>query len=384
MGQEEKPPVSTGVPSRLRVGYNYPGPSNQFGFWIGPHNRQDKWPPDYATQWKELPWKSTIQSNLATLQQNGIEVVRWFLMGNGWNYGPLPTKETKTHYFPAVRTEVLWHFDPPDRLDPLFVSHFQQLLELHKSANMKMIPSLVSFEFFETDKTENTGAGGRVEVATDWRKRNTFLFTVLGEFLRVSNDYRPWIEAWEVINEPAWDVRMITPTLMSRPHDPFVDQASMNEFIRLSLAWIEDRGFPSTVGHRFFSDLSDMPTGTRRQFHYYADNYPFADPTLGLPKASDTQGAFIGEFGSSVGEGFELNETPNKGHGGHPWSRELPKGEDKDAANTVYERLKVIKKLGYELALVWPDYNDGNIDSRDALKISPQKLQSIKRFHDSQ
>ncbi|MGZ8375403.1 MAG: hypothetical protein ACXWWF_10830, partial [Nitrospira sp.] len=37
------------------VGYNYPAPCNRDGNWIGPPDRQDHWPPTYATLWKELP-----------------------------------------------------------------------------------------------------------------------------------------------------------------------------------------------------------------------------------------------------------------------------------------------------------------------------------------
>lgn len=367
----------------MEVGYNYPQPSNKLGLWIGPQNRRDLWPADYAKQWKDLQWKTSIRDNLYILHRHGIRVVRWFLLGNGFNYGVPPRKEVIRS--PRDSTSaVFWHFDPPEKLDPLFLDHFKQLLDIHREVKMKMIPSLISFEFFATDKAEE-GGGGRGEVATDWRKRNTFLFTVLGEFLRVSNAYRPWIKAWEVINEPAWDVRQITPFLRTgvAPHPPFVPQRDMNTFIQIAWHWIKDKGFASTVGHRFFSDLSEMPTGSLPQFHYYATKWPLSDPGT-LPKATDAKGAFIGEFGSLIGQGYETNQTPNKASYGSPWTNELPGGQDLDPKNTLYERLKVMKDLGYELALVWPEYEDKDINEKDALKISPEKLTSIKRFFDSQ
>jgi hypothetical protein len=191
------------------------------------------------------------------------------------------------------------------------------------------------------------------------------------------------IYAWEVMNEPAWDIRRITKTLTGYvPHPPFVDDSALKEFLRLGIAWIDDKKFPSTVGHRFLSDLGDMATGTKRQFHYYSTAAAgLADPSV-LPAASATGGAFVGEFGALIGKGYEANETPRKAQYGEPWDRDLPDGSDRSAANTVYVRLKKLKELGYDLALVWPEYEDSTVDAKDGLKISPLKLASIKRFVD--
>jgi site-specific recombinase XerC len=49
-------------------------------------------------------------------------------------------------------------------------------------------------------------------------------------------------------------------------------------------------------------------------------------------------------------------------------------------APIVYVRLKLLQELGYELALVWPEYEDPRVNDVDGLKLSPQKLASIKRF----
>jgi len=364
----------------VEVGYNYLQPSDKFGLWLGPEGRQDTWPSDYGSRWKDLRFKDKIATNLQTLYDHGITVVRWFLLGNGFNYGLPPVREAMRA--PGLSGGVeAWHFEPPDRLDPLFLDHFVQLLELHRKAKMAMIPSLVSFEFFATDKTLRTTAGGRGEVATDWKKRNKFLFTVLGEFLRVSDGYRDVIRAWEVVNEPAWDVRSISPPVWGYQfHEPCIRERDMNEFLRLACAWIKDKRFVSTVGHRFFSDLDAMETGELRQFHYYAERVAGqADPST-LPTASATKGAFIGEFGSLIGKGFELNETPRKGSYGQPWDTDLPDHRDRDARTVVYERLKKLKERGYQLAIVWPDLKDAKVDEVDDLKLSAAKLASIKRF----
>jgi hypothetical protein len=366
----------------MEVGYNYLQPSNKFGLWLGPEGRQDKWPADYAQRWKDLRFKKEVAANLATLRDNGIRVVRWFLLGNGFNYGMPPRLESLRA--PGISGSVaVWHFDPPDRLDPLFLDHFVQLLELHRAAKLQMIPSLVSFEFFATHETRDTAAGGRGEIATDWKKRNKFLFSVLGEFLRVSEGYRDVIRAWEVMNEPAWDVRNVTPTLTGYSHHaPFLPKSELNEFLKLGCAWIKDKKFESTVGHRFLSDLDEMETGSLRQFHYYAGPVlGQADPST-LPPAIDTKGAFIGEFGSLIGKGYEKGETPRKDQYGAPWDNDFPDHRDRDPTRTVYERLKKMKELGYSLALVWPDLKDDNVDAVDGLKLSAPKLAAVKRFVD--
>jgi hypothetical protein len=370
----------------MEVGYNYPWASNKFGSWIGPQGRQDHWPRDYAQQWKDLPFRDSIKRNLKILHDHGISVVRWFLLGNGFNYGLPPTS---LQFFSrdgqhSLVSDTHWSFEPPEKLDDLFLNHFTQLLEIHSKEKMKLIPSLVGFEFFATHETRGTAAGGRTDVATDPQKRNKFLFTVLGEFLRVSLPYKETIYAWEVINEPAWDVRKITPKQTGYvPHDQWVDNRSLNTFISLSLDWIKHKGFESTVGHRFRSDLLNMPTGTKPQFHYYAEHWgDYSDPNQ-LPRADQVSGAFLGEIGSVVGAGFESNETPNKQIYGQPWKNEFRDGRDQDPQKVVYERLIHAKNQGYSLAMLWPELRDDNVDSADGIKITLQKLAQVKRFIDS-
>lgn len=94
------------------VGYNYPAPCNKDGNWIGPPDRQDHWPPTYATLWKELPLKKQIAENLKTLRDNGVQVVRWFLLGNGFNYGWPPR---------VVSIRKRDKFDSPYRLSTLIL-----------------------------------------------------------------------------------------------------------------------------------------------------------------------------------------------------------------------------------------------------------------------
>ncbi|MGZ8393980.1 MAG: hypothetical protein ACXWWJ_04340 [Nitrospira sp.] len=300
------------------------------------------------------------------------------MLGNGFNYGwpPRVVSIRKRDKFESP-VQII-DFDPPDRLDPLFLDHFQQLLELHKTIRMQLIPSLVNYEFFATNKTARDASGGRGDIAEDAVKRNTFLFTVLADFLSVSQHYRDFIYAWEVINEPVWDVCNLPFTPSEPPHIPYVQLNGMIAFITLALDWIKDKKFPSTVGHRYLSDLSILPTGTLPQFHYYAEHVgPFGDPPT-LPTAHTAKAGIIGEFGALVGKGYESRQTPPKASYGSPWDQDFPDHRDRDPSRTVLERLSLIKLLGYDLALAWPDLDDKFTD--DTLKISQDKLAQIKRF----
>ncbi|MDF0645111.1 MAG: hypothetical protein P0111_13865 [Nitrospira sp.] len=365
-------------------------------------------------EWKDLEFKQQMADNLKVLKDNGVQVVRWQLLGNGLTYG-LPPRVIKAqttdvnnravmdvNFFGRMQllprygkndivsplinlSNPLTAFDPPATLDPLFLDHFRQLLEMHKAVNMQLIPSLISFEFFETHDTAITNAGGRGSVAEDATKRNKFLFSVLGEFLRVSLDYKKLIYAWEVINEPIWTVIPV-PINIKKPFHlfPYVQPSALVAFISLALNWIEDKKFPSTVGHRFQSDLSILPTGTQRQFHYYSEKFgPFGDYTP-LPSASTANAHILGEFGSVIGKGYEKDENIKgealpKGSYGHPWDQDFPDHRDRDPARTVFERLRLIRSLGYQLALVWPDLDDNSLPG-DTLKLSPLKLSQIKAF----
>jgi hypothetical protein len=135
------------------------------------------------------------------------------------------------------------------------------------------------------------------------------------------------------------------------PHGPTVQESVMGDFLTEACKHIEAAGFASTVGHRFFSDLNDLPTGTKPQFHYYAQAVPLGDPG-DIPDA--TGEVFIGEIGASTSHG-------------KPWP--ALKGRDaNDAKSRIFERLKHVARKGYKLALVWPDLAWWEVDP---MKIVP-------------
>lgn len=353
-------------PPRMKVGFNYPWAFNKMGLYFGPH--QDE-------PWMDR-WLSFFRENLIELRQMGIEVVRIWLLCNGANYGPRPTKTRS--YLPPPRLsldglrkwlfpDVGYRFEPPISLDQAFIEHMRQMLEIVKASEtgIQLIPSLLTFEFFIDHQ----------DVAKDARKRDMFLSTALDPLLSTSKDYRDQILAWEVMNEPSWDTAIFSPPVRGgsvMPWIPLLSQAEMAGFLAAALKRIEAGGFQSTVGHRYFRDFSRFPTGTLRQFHYYGKTV-LGDDDHEIPPYSVTQGAFVGEI------------APTDGHG-RPWP-ELH-GSDRDRRQAAFERLKALARKGYKLTLIWPDLgwsgpppgSDFDTELRDPIKLSDDAKESIKKF----
>lgn len=372
MGEGPQPAVPALRHPDLEVGLNYPWLFNRYGTHIGPRDIENDPPTgakDKTPVWMEtgLP-EGTLARNLDILKSEfRITKVRMFLMCNMYNYGKHPL----TDVTPSGKS----FFTAPPSLHPLFTEHFQQMLQVFKSKNMQILPSLIDFGAIYPKKGSG---GGRTSIVTSQRQR--FLETVVVPMVDVSKAFRETIFAWEVINEPYWNI--LGAFGFSRPHTPDSgpDVASdvYASFINEILGIFERAGFASTVGHRFFGDLTDgvLPVGKLPQFHYYPKFNRFL-PNLGplrsdpvtlpdkdeLAKSTRTKGAFIGEFATDF-----VHDAP--------WDE--CNGADATPAGRTFERLKVIAKKGYKLAFLWPDLPDQPKD--DALRLSAETKASLKRF----
>jgi hypothetical protein len=368
-----KPPV-------LEVGFNYPWVLNRYGSTIGPRDYDQNQPPtganDATPSW-DPSLGGALDTNLKFLRDVlKITKVRMFVLGNAINYGATPVLSPT----PSGKS----FFTAPAQAHPLFVSHFTQMLQLFQENGMEILPSLLDFGAFYP-MVPGSG-GGRTSILTS--QRQVFLSTMVQPLIQASIPYRSTIFAWEVINEPIWNLNL---TATSRPHTPTqgpdCDMTVMASFIQDCCSVIEGNGFQSTVGHRYFSDLTGgMGTGTYPQFHYYGQPLTSyvtsADPNPIPPYA----GAFVGEIGAGPGgllptgwPGGAKNEAGFPEPGG-PWSE--CQGSDKDRVNTCYARLAVLARKGYKLAFVWPDRDSAELGvaTKDELKLSNDAQTSIRRF----
>jgi hypothetical protein len=395
----------------MNVGFNYPMSFNRYGADIGPDPHVDL--PRFLRE-QQLEQQGRVKSiplpplfthidrNLENLKRMGIDVVRFFLLGNGFNYGQGPTRRN-TPSPNAAAPFFDWDFTPPSRTDERFKFHFEELLKRFKKADMKIIPSLIDFMAVGNSRgrdAKGLAPSGRADCIKDTTKRGTFLNTVLADLLMISRQFKDQIFAWEVMNEPLWATSIFGP-LSSPPFaqlpttgaDPVLSgflrvpevtvvnssgqivksaEDVMKDFLQEAIQLIENMGFESTVGHRRFQDILDPATGqfgvtgSRPQFHYYGKHaFGFGDPpqikgqrlfSTFFPKGRH---AFLGEFDS------DLNSH------GKPW----PELAGKD---TTLNRLILLDQEGCELALIWPDKAPSGTE--DPIKLEQATRQAIVNF----
>jgi hypothetical protein len=260
-----------GKPPVMQVGYNYPWPWDKYGCYFG----------EPAEPWI-AHWLDVLPANLSEIADLGMKVVRIFLVCNGNNWG----KMTPHSYSKVVQehgggfhqeTMTVWSFDPPDATDPRCTQQLKKMLECFRQAGMQVIPSFIDFGLL-APAYEVGGGSGRTEAVTNLGKR-VKLLSFLDDLLQASKGYEKEIYAWEVVNEPCWNTRVFAPPVAEThfgikattyiPVVPTVSEDVMRDFLGAACKRIESAGFESTVGHRFYDDLSNFPTGTKPQFHYY-------------------------------------------------------------------------------------------------------------------
>jgi hypothetical protein len=254
-------------------------------------------------------------------------------------------------------------FNPPSRADRRFKRDFAELLARFRQAKLKILPSLISFEFgsyvgFGLNKN-GTGFCGRADVIRDRTKRTVFLQTVLADLLEASKGYEDVIYAWEVINEPIWLCLAVGPLSKPQwsPRFPEVSITEMRDFLTDAVAMIHSMSkIPSTVGHRYFDDIRLLPAGEKApQFHYYADHrwYAFLGNANTDPDGIRGQRLFTGSPKPFVGE---FDSAYNRF--GHPWAKDL------GAADSTTKRLELLAAEGCDLALLWADLGGIKDDGR--------------------
>jgi len=365
----------------MLIGFNYPHPWNAYGIYLGSGN-----PP--GSQPRMDAWITNLRSNLKILRDDlGIRVVRIFLLGNAANYGSVAPG-------PVVRdVTTTGRMTLPAALHPKVSAQLTEMFQAFDAADMLCIPSLLDFKAFgrrvvlRSDPSVVTnGCTNRHDIANDASVRQAFFARVLQPFLTLSRPFRRAVYAWEVQNEPIWNVASLSATTIASPFQldvaggATVRKATMSAFLQEAIDIIE--GFPveprfrASVGHRFNADLASLPTGSARQFHYYPVQVSVNVPRWGrraliiadrqLPRFEDTR-AFLGEIASGPRHGS-------------PWP-ELGGADTGGTRTRVFERLRHARSKGYELTLLWPDVEPGAaFPGPDPIKLSLEAQEGIKDF----
>lgn len=308
--------------------------------------------------------EQVVGPDFTRLRAAGVEVVRWFVLADGFNYG--------TGALAPQREGADFRFGAEAPLEPAFLADFEALLALCARSQLRLLPVLVDFHWgfpgldrhtrdaptLELwDRSPRAGApgvrlhaararaarlpegfvkGGRADVLRDSAVTARFVEQVLVPLLALSQRHADAIFAWELINEPEW---IVTSPLLRRRFErrACVAPAAMRRFLRTGLEAIADHRFTATVGfasaralRRWDSPRRPLGLGLN-QIHYYPSSL-----LSRLPRARFSNGlpCLLGELAS---------------HPGAPraWP-DLPASRQDLAA-----RLALARTRGYAGALVW-------------------------------
>jgi hypothetical protein len=370
------------------VGFNYPIAWNAYGAYFGGGLTPGAQPALDV-------WTDNLKVNLRKLRDElNIGVVRIFLLCNGFNYGS----------FTQARRGSPSTFSLPPKMHPKFKEHLEKMMLAFRDTSMMAIPSIIDFKAFGRKltlraglppKTVNgsrtkridpvtNGCTDRQQIVQDKTMRQEFFGQMKENLLDPSIPFRSHIYAWEVQNEPSWNFRTVASDAVAG--GATVSKEEMRTFLREGVDLIDgitvngQRAFNSTVGHRFLEDLDDLPTGTRRQFHFYPYvlNLPLDLGTIplrdtSLPRFEDSR-AFLGEIGI---------QDPAVGHG-DLWP-DLGGADAGDTRTRILARLQFVRQQGYPLVMMWTDGLDGKGRSSvapgpDPLQLSPESQAAVKEF----
>lgn len=286
----------------------------------------------------------------------GLTVVRMWVLAGGVN---LPEQDWST--CASLEGSELCLSRPLPKVSARFVDDFCRLLEACRRAELKLMPSLLSFEFFQPavrlkDDVVKRGRAGFVFGQPD--SLDHFLEATLSPLLEASKDYRDALFAWEVINEPDWVVksgpRQVDRAAYGyRPSPRNIAEADMNSLLRRGVNTIVDHGFTATIG---FKEAAPKWVGDplwktlkegARDGHYLHQlhHYPtiLGDRRLSPHQTSPIKPCIVGEFPTAAGNGLSNVR----------WRDRALRDSERDDARYLQERLGWIEQQGYPGALLW-------------------------------
>ncbi len=321
----------------MKVGINFPWIN--YGWDFGPP--PPEWVPS-IDEWRAAK-RQKIVDTLGELASLGFTSVRWFILGDGTNYG-------LGEEAPCLRAGK-WRFDPLPSTHPFhagLIDDFRFLLSACRETGLQLLPSLIDYQWawpgVNPAGSRTIVKGGRGELLTDAARRESFFDNVLDPLLQLSLEDREVIVAWELINEPEWVVSSPWYKFWQQnPQQRTIPKSRMKDFLQAGVARInrfEGGVFKSTIGFAYPSSLMEWRSigVTLDQFHYYPS------PEERLPALH--RGAIIGELATAANF--------------RPWA-ELSR-------QTVDERLRLIESRGYSAAWLWSAGENGEATSWTAVE----------------
>jgi hypothetical protein len=157
-----------------------------------------------------------IVARLAKLHEQGVEVVRWFLLCDG-------------------RAGIKYESDgTPAGLDPFIADDLQLALDWAARAGVRLLPVLLDFHWCRRPRlVSGVQIGGRHAVLGNARQRDALIDRVVAPLLSRFGQ-SPQILAWDLFNEPEWI------TFGLRRWDPRrrISRGALVDYLRLTAALV--------------------------------------------------------------------------------------------------------------------------------------------------
>ncbi len=324
----------------MLVGINYAWRNYAWDFGEPPTS-------DSGSAWgARAAWSPTIADELREFKFLGLQVVRWFLLGDGTTFGIGAHKPTPDPQRPGQ-----WRFHDIPELSAAWLDDFTRLLACCEDAKIQLLPSILDFHFcFPAQPVAGAPLVkcGRTDALVDPHKRRLLLERVVDPIIAVCRRFPETVYALELINEPEW----CTDDGTWFHEKKVVPLAAMQDFVSEGAARINRAGLRSTVGfakHRSMKAWDSPGLGlTLHQWHYYLDpeEVPENDMTAHGP-------CIVGEFPSAR------------------WRAWRQLGSQQDTRS----RLALFEKMGYDGALLWSA-------NREEEKISEPVVDWCERVRD--
>jgi hypothetical protein len=142
-----------GISNKMVLGVNLPWSQSHYGFDFGPTILTATGETPKLRQWSITGWNTKLSKattsatsdpkpttilelQLSQFKALGIQVVRWFILADGWNLGDPPSPK-----------DMKWDYHIP-RLDSSFVQHFSEALKSFETFKIQLIPVLIDYLFF--------------------------------------------------------------------------------------------------------------------------------------------------------------------------------------------------------------------------------------------